>query len=185
VADDDEIIKAANKFFGKVGSTLKQAGKSAVKAGQTVAGVGRGSVRVTLDAARAAPGGDLRGKVTLDLNEPVEAKKLLIELRASQRVVDARGGVRAIAATNTTIYRFESELGGARRYHKEDLPFTLTVPKDLGVRPQAPAGRIGDVARAVSSVVTPTSGPLEWRVVATLVISFGRDLDHSVDVVVV
>ncbi len=184
MVDDDEIIKAANKFFGKVGSAVKKAGASAVKAGQTVTGVGRGTVRVTLDPARAAPGGDLRGKVILDLGDPVEAKRLVVELRAGQRVFDARGGVRAIATTTTTIYRFELELGGARRYHREELPFTLTVPRDTASRPAPPAGRIGDVARAVSSLVSPTTGPIEWRVVATLVIAFGRDLEHSVDVVV-
>jgi hypothetical protein len=184
VVDDDEIIKAANRFFGKVGSAVRKAGSTAVKAGQTVTGIGRGSVRVSLDPARAAPGGDLRGKVLLELDEPVEAKRLVVELRASQRVFDSRGGVRALATTTTTIYRFEQELGGARRYHREELPFTLTVPRDTGGRPEAPAGRIGDVARAVSSVVTPTTGPVEWRVIATLVVPFGRDLDHSVDVVV-
>ncbi len=185
VVDDDEIIKAANKFFGKVGSTIKKGAQSAVKAGQTVTGVGRGSVRVAVDPARATPGGDVRGKVVLDLVEPVEAKKLVVELRASQRVFDARGGVRALATTPTTIYRFEQELDGARRYHQEEVPFTLTVPRDTGGRPQAPAGRIGDVARAVSSVVQPTTGPVEWRVIATLVIAFGRDLEHAVDIVVV
>lgn len=185
VVDDDEIIKAANKFFGKVGNTIKKGAQSAVKAGQTVTGVGRGSVRVAVDPARATPGGDVRGKVVLDLVEPVEAKKLVVELRASQRVFDARGGVRALATTTTTIYRFEQELDGARRYHKEEVPFTLTVPRDTGGRPQAPAGRIGDVARAVSSVVQPTTGPIEWRVIATLVIAFGRDLEHAVDIVVV
>jgi hypothetical protein len=185
VPNDDEIIKAANKFFGSVGSAIKKGAQSAVKAGQTVTGVGRGSVRVVVDPAKATPGGDVRGKVILDLNEPVDAKKLLVELRASQRVFDARGGVRALATTTAAIYRFEHELGGARRYHKEELPFTLTVPKDTGGKPQAPEGRIGDVARAVSSIVQPTTGPIEWRVVATLVISFGRDLEHAVDIVVV
>lgn len=195
MADDDEILKAANRFFGKVGSVVKKAGQEAVKvgqkagqgavkAGQTVTGVGRGSVRLALDATKAAPGGDLRGKVVLDLSEPVTAKRLVVELRASQRIVDARGGVRAISATTTTIYKFEHELGGNRSYHKEELPFTLTVPADLGNRPSAPAGRIGDVARAVSSVVSPTAGPLEWRVTASLVVPFGRDLEHGVDVIV-
>jgi hypothetical protein len=184
VVDDDEIIKAANKFFRGVGSTLKKGAQGAVKAGQTVTGVGRGSVKLVLDSTRAAPGGELRGKVVLDLNEPVTAKRLVVELRASQRIVDARGGVRAIAATTTTIYKFEHEVGGNRSYSKEELPFTLAVPADTGNRPSAPAGRIGDVARAVSSVVAPTAGPIEWRVIATLIVPFGRDLDHGVDVTV-
>ena len=183
MATDDEIINAANKFFKRVGSAVKTAGTTAVKAGKTVTGVGRGNVRVALDATRAAPGGELRGKVMLELPEPVEAKRLIVELRATQRGVELRGGVRT--PTATTIYRFESELGGARRYQREELAFTLAVPRDVGGgRVAPPAGRIGDVARAVSSVMAPTTGPVEWRVTASLVISFGRDLDHTVDVVV-
>ena len=59
------------------------------------------------------------------------------------------------------------------------------VPRDAVSRQApAPAGKLGDVARAVSSVVAPTTGPLEWRVTATLVIAFGRDLEHHVDLVV-
>jgi hypothetical protein len=184
VVDDDEIIKAANRFFGKVGSAVKKAGQGAVKGAQTVTGVGRGTVKVALDATRAAPGGELRGKVVLELTEPVTAKRLMIELRATQRIVDARGGVRSMAASTNTIFKFEHELGGNRTYHREELPFTLAVPTDIGNRPAAPTGRIGDVARAVSSVVSPTTGPLEWRVTATLVVPFGRDLDHGVDVMV-
>ena len=182
--DDDEIIKAANKFFGKVGNAVKKGASSAVQAGKTVAGVGRGDVRVVLDSTRVAPGGDVKGKVVLELNEPVMARRLVVELRATQRIVDARGGVRNLAATTSTLYRFEHELGGNRSYHREELPFTLTIPADTGNRASAPAGRIGDVARAVSSVVSPSSGPIEWRVTATLKVPFGRDLDHGVDVFV-
>lgn len=184
MVDDDEIIKAANRFFGKVGSAVKKGASTAVKTGKSVTGVGRGDVRVTLDSTRVAPGGDVRGQVVLELNEPVMARRLVVELRATQRIVDARGGVRNLAATTSTLYRFEHELGGNRSYQREELPFTLTVPADTGNRPSAPAGRIGDVARAVSSVVSPSSGPIEWRVTATLVVPFGRDLDHGVDVFV-
>jgi hypothetical protein len=181
--DDDEIINKANRFFKRVGSAVKTAGKEAVKGAKTVTGVGRGHVRVALDSTRAAPGGELRGKVLLELPEPVEAKKLVVELRATQRGVENRGGVRS--PTSTTIYRFEAELAGPRRYQREELPFTLTVPRDVGGgRVAPPPGTLGDVARAVSSLVSPTTGPVEWRVTASLVISFGRDLEHAVDVAV-
>ena len=184
MANDDEIIDAANRFFKAVGSAVKTAGTTAVKAGKTVTGVGRGAVRVALDGVKAAPGGELRGTVALELAEPVEARRLVVELRAQQRGVELAGGVRS--PTATTIYRFTSELAGARRYHRESFPCSLTVPRDLGGgKVAAPAGTLGDVARAVSSVVAPTTGPVEWRVTASLVIAFGRDLEHTVDVVVV
>ncbi|MBK9035849.1 MAG: hypothetical protein IPL61_32140 [Myxococcales bacterium] len=180
---DDEIVNAANKFFRTVGSAVKKAGTSAVKAGQSVTGLGRGDVRVTLDALRARAGAELRGTVALALTEPIDARRLVVELRASQRGVETRGGVRA--PTATTLYKFEHELGGAQRYHREQLAFTLPVPRELGGgRAAPPAGRLGDVARAVSAVVAPTTGPVEWKVVARLVVPLGRDLDHAVDVLI-
>jgi hypothetical protein len=109
-----------------------------------------------------------------------------VQLRAMQRTVayHRAGGVRSVGTSKAIVYQFEKELGGPRRYGSEELPFTLVVPRDATRQAQAPAGKIGDVARAVSSVVAPTTGPIEWRVQATLVVPFGRDLDHGVDIVV-
>ena len=187
MASDDEILKAANRFFSKVGSAVRQAGDAAKRAGQQVTGVGRGSVQVAIERTRHAPGDDIRGKVTLALTEPVEAKRLIVTLRATQRTVDygRSGPVRTVNTTKATVYEQTQELGGARSYHDETLAFTLPIPRDAGDRkPPAPAGRLGDVARAVSSVVAPTTGPIEWRVTASLVIPWGRDLEHTVDLVV-
>lgn len=196
MVDDDDIIKGANKLFKSVGSALKKAGGVALEAGKQAGGAvaktgrqvvgGRGTVTVALERERFTPGDEIHGKVNLAIAEPLEGKKLLVQLRAMQRTVDYHraGGVRTVGASKAIIYQFEKELGGARRYGSEELPFTLVVPRDAVRQAQAPGGKIGDVARAVSSVVAPTTGPVEWRVQATLVISFGRDLDHGVDIVV-
>ncbi len=186
MVDDDDIIRGANRLFKTVGGAVKKAGGAVVKAGQQVV-TGRGTVAISLDRDRFAPGDEIRGKVALTVAEPVDAKKLVVQLRAMQRTVDYHrtGGVRTVGASKVTIYQFEKELGGPRRYGSEDLPFTLVVPRDANARQApAPAGKLGDVARAVSSVVAPTTGPLEWRITATLIIPFGRDLDHGVDIVV-
>lgn len=180
---DDEIIDAANKFFRSIGGAVKKGATTAVKAGQAVVGVGRGEVRVALDELRGRAGGDVRGKVTVALTEPIDARRLVIELRASQRGVETRGGVRA--PTATTLYKFEHELAGAGRFHQGAFAFALPVPRTLGGgRAAAPAGRLGDVARAVSAVVAPTTGPIEWRVIARLVVPMARDLEHAVDVMI-
>ena len=185
MVDDDDIIRGANKLFKSVGSAMKKAGGAVVKTGRQVVG-GRGTITVTVDRDRFAPGDDIRGKVVLAIAEPLEAKKLIVQLRALQRTVDYHraGGVRTVGTSKATIYQFEKELGGPRRYGSEELPFTLVVPRDAVRQAQAPGGKLGDVARAVSSVVAPTTGPIEWRVQASLVIPFGRDLDHGVDIVV-
>ena len=36
----------------------------------------------------------MRGKVTVALTEPIDGRRLVVELRASQRGVETRGGVR-------------------------------------------------------------------------------------------
>ena len=186
MASDDELLEAAGRFFSKVGSAVKQAGTAAKKAGQQVTGVGRGTVRVTLERTRHAPGDDVRGTLELTLPEPVEARRLIVTLRASQRTVDygRSGGVRTVGTSRATLYEQTQELGGAQRYQAGRHRFTLPIPRDAGERKAPAAGRLGDVARAVSSVVAPATGPIEWRVTATLVVPWGRDLEHTVDLVV-
>ena len=183
-ADDDirNAAKAAGRFFSKLGGAAK-------KAGQQVTGIGRGTVRVALDRSRFAAGEDLKGTVTLALPEPVDAKALTVTLRATQRTVDYHraGGVRTVGTSNVTVYEQTQEIAGTRSFGSETFAFALPIPTDAtvaGKRPVAPGGTIGDVARAVSSVVAPTTGPIQWKVTATLVIPWGRDLDHAIDVVI-
>jgi hypothetical protein len=180
---EDDVKKAA----AAAGRFLSKLGKSAKKAGQQVTGIGRGTVRVALDRTRFAPGDDVRGKVTLALPEGVEAKALTVTVRATQRAIDVHrsGGVRTVGTSTVTVYEQTQELGGARVYRNEELTFSVPLPKDANDRrAPAPSGALGDVARAVSSVVAPTTGPIQWRVTAALVVSWGRDLDHGVDIVV-
>lgn len=197
MVDDDDIIRGANKLFKSVGSAVKKAGGAVVKVGAQAGGAvvkagqqvvsGRGTLTVSLERDRVAPGDEVRGKLTLAVDEPIEGKRLIVRLRASQRAVDVHrtAGVRTVGTSKVTLYEFEKELGGARRYGAEELTFTLVVPRDAVARQApAPGGKLGDVARAVSSVVAPTTGPVEWRVTATLVIPFGRDLEHHADLVV-
>lgn len=187
MASEDEIIKTAKGLLSKVGGAVAKAGSAAKRAGQQVTGVGRGSVRIELERTRHAPGDDVRGKVTLALTEPVEAKRMIVTLRATQRTVDYHraGGVRTVGTSQVTVYEQTCELGGPKRYESAVLSFAVPVPKDATDRKAtAPGGTLGDVARAVSSVVAPTTGPIEWRLTASLVISFGRDLEHTVDLVV-
>lgn len=178
----DDILKGANRLFSKVGSTVKQAGKQ-------VTGIGLGSARIALVRTKFAPGDTITGTVTLVLPEPIDGKRLVVGLRASQRTVEYTkiGGVQSASTTKSGIYRFEHELAGAQSYASGELAFELPVPPDaLDLRATAGTGggTIGDVARTVASVVAPTAGPIEWQVWATLEIPWSRNLDHTVDVVV-
>jgi len=189
MADSDDILKGAGRFFSKVGSAVRDAGSAAKRAGQQVTGIGRGSVKVELERTRFAPGDDIGGKVTLALPEPVDAKRLEVTLVATQRAVqygrNSSGG-RTVGTSNAKIYEQSIELGPARAYKDgETFTFTVPIPRDAADRKApAPSGGLGDVARAVSSVFSPTTGPVQWKLTAALVISFGRDLDQVIDVVI-
>ncbi len=213
MADDDDILKKAGGFFSKLGAQIKEKAPvvgqtikegaitagGAIKEGATVAGaqikhtakqvtgLGRGSVKLELDQTKAAPGGTINGRLVLALTEPVEAKRLLVSLRARQKMVSVRrsNGNRTVGTQHADVYSFDLELGGATTYQSETLTFELTIPPDaLELKASSPQTPLGEVVRTVASAVSPTAGPIEWFVVGTLEIPWGRNLSHDVDIVV-
>jgi len=191
MADPDELLKKAGGFFSKLG---KQAQKTAVSAGsqikataKQVTGLGRGTVKLELDQTKAAPGGTIHGRVVLALSEAVEAKKLVVTLRARQKLVTVKrsDAGRSVGTSHADVYELDLELGSTKKYESETLSFDLTVPPDaLDLRPQGPSTPLGEVARTIASVVSPSAGPIEWQVIATLEIPWGRNLTSDVDIVV-
>ncbi len=180
MADAEDLIKKASGLFSKLGATLKQTSKQ-------VTGIGRGTVRLELERTKVAPGDTLRGKVTLALPEAVDAKSLVVSLRAHQRTVEfeRRNGVRTPVSTRSEIFHFDHDLGGAQSYDSRTVAFELVVPPDA-LDKHAPAGShpIADAVRSVASVLSPQAGPVEWSVTARLSIAWGRDLVHDVDIAV-
>lgn len=210
---DDDILKKAGGFFSKLGQQIKEkapvvgkavadgavAAGGAIKEGATVAGsqikatakqvtgLGRGSVKLELDQTKAAPGGTITGRLVLALTEPIEAKRLVVTLQARQKMVtvsrDSSG--RSVGTQHADVYTFHVELGGATTYNAETLTFELTIPPDaLELKASSPSTPLGEVARTIASAVSPTAGPIEWQVVGTMEIPWGRNLHHEVDIVV-
>jgi hypothetical protein len=180
VANPEDLFKKAGGLFGKLGSTIKHTTKQ-------VTGLGRGSVRVELDATKVAPGGAIRGRLVLALSEPVSAKQLIVTLRARQRVmqVSTSSGGRSVSTTHADVYEHDAELASAGDFESGTRAFELTVPPDaLELRPSAGSNPIADALRTVASALSPSAGPIEWQVIGRLVIPWGRDLSHDVDIVV-
>ena len=191
MADSDEVLKNAGKFLRKLGGQIKDtaqgAGSQIKQTAKQVTGLGRGSVKVELDQVKAGPGGTFVGRVVLALTEPVDAKRLVVTLRARQKHLtvkrDASG--KSIGTSHSDVYQFDRELGSAKTYNSETIAFELTVPPDaLDMKASAPSTPLGEVVRTVASAVSPTAGPIEWQVTAELEISWGRNLSSEVDVIV-
>lgn len=192
MADPDDVLKTAGRLFNKLGETLKETSKTVGSAvahtSKQVSGLGRGKVKLELDQTRVAPGAVIRGRVVLALTEPVEAKRLVVSLRARQRLVAIpRGdGSRGVADTHADVYQSDVELDGASNYESRTVPFELTVPADaLELKPsEKNQNPLTDAARTITSVLSPTAGAIEWQVIGKLEIAWGRDLASEVDITV-
>ena len=181
MSDADELLKKAGGLFSKLGSTLKQTTKQ-------VTGLGRGTVRLELDRTRPRAGPTpCAAAWSLALPEPIDAKRLIVSLRAHQRIVEIqrRDGQRTSVTNRSEIFRFDHELGGAKRYESQTVTFELVVPPDALHKQATPGSHpIADAVRSVAQVIGPASGPIEWSVSARLEIWWGRDLAHDVDIII-
>jgi hypothetical protein len=193
MADADDVIKNAGRFFSKLGGTLKEAGKTVgaqvQKTSKQVTGLGRGAVKLELEQTKVSPGGTIRGKLVLALTEPVEAKRLVVSLRAKQRYITIKGGNdgKGVGASHADVYQFDKELSPSQVFGPGSYELELDVPPDaLELKAKESAGKspLADVARTIASAVSPTMGPIEWQVVGRLEIAWGRDLSNEVDIVV-
>jgi hypothetical protein len=181
-------MNKAGKLFGRLGKGIKAAGSQIKQTTKQVTGLGRGTVKLELDHTRVAPGGVLRGRVVLKLDEPVDAKRLAVTLRARQKVVTVgrSDGNRTVGTQHADVYEFTKELGPAKAYESQTVAFELDVPPDaLELRATSAGGSpLADTLRSVASALSPSHGPIEWQVIGKLEIAWGRDLASDVDIVV-
>jgi hypothetical protein len=192
MADADDVIKGAGRFFKKLGSVVADTSKTVATqvaaTSKQVTGLGRGSVKLELDNTKAAPGEKIKGRLVLALSEAVAAKRLVVTLRARQRIVTIKRGegAKGVSATHADVFQFDKELAPSQTFDARTVEFELEVPADaLDLRPQ-PANNspLADVARTVVSAFNPAAGPIEWQVIGRLEIAWGRDLSSEVDILV-
>ncbi|MBX3155489.1 MAG: hypothetical protein KF773_05790 [Deltaproteobacteria bacterium] len=190
MADADDVLRKAGGFFSKLGGKLKDAGSQIKETTKHVTGLGRGDLRLEIDHTRVAPGGTLRGRLVLALSEPVEAKRLVVTLRARQKIMTVHRGKdgRSVSTSHADVYQFDNVLGHGKTYGSQTLPFELVIPPDaLELRPSssgASGNPVADAVRTVASALSPSAGPVEWEVIGRLEIAWGRDLSNDVDIIV-
>ncbi len=138
--------------------------------------------KLTLDVKGRtfAPGDAIRGRVTLQLAEEGEARRLVVVLEAKQRAVGLAPGRRGIALSyrKDTVWKFELELDGERVYRSE-----LTYPFELMVPEGALETTFGQ--NLLDTLTANHRFPLEWSVSAFLDRPWKLNVKASVDVQVV
>lgn len=131
-----------------------------------ILGIGVGRITLALDELDYTLGDTIRGSLTLQLTEPAEAKRLVVGVEATQRVISTRQD--AIGYRRDTAWRFEKELKGEGRFSKLTQKFTLKLPQALEESGQLPDSLLGDVVQVVSFLSPTKRFPLEWSVFAFL-----------------
>ncbi len=192
MADADDVLKGAGRFFKKLGSVVADTSKTVATqvaaTSKQVTGLGRGSVKLEVDNTRVAPGGTIKGRVVLALSEPVAAKRLLVTLRARQRIVTVKRGegTKGVSATHADVFQFDQELSPSQTFDARTVEFELPVPADALDMKAKPNNNspLADAARTIVSAFNPAAGPIEWQVVGRLEIAWGRDLSSEVDILV-
>jgi hypothetical protein len=130
----------------------------------------------------------IEGVVTYALDEPMDARALVVGLRATQRTVTrsrSTQGPTNIVHQRQTVYEFKNELGGEATYRSGERAFTLVVPEAANARGATPpSGILGDIARAASFLSGNAAFPLEWEVFGYVDIPWKLNVKKGVPIAV-
>ena len=166
-------------------------------------GFGKGKLGIVLDKYNFSPGETIKGTVSLELKQPVQArqlravfygtrKKLVVDRsrRGSRASMRIGGGPRVSmggASTRTeteVIYRFEVQLDGEKEYSGGQYPLEIVVPLSLWQETKAPDGTLGTIVKAAKFLADPLAR-VQWFIEATLDIPKGSDVGKKVQVNIV
>jgi hypothetical protein len=148
---------------------------------RTTAGVGVGSIALELVQTGYAPGDKITGSLTLNLEDPTPAQRLVVRLSAvgSRTRHQSRNGEKALVHEKETLYSFDLEVDDARTYPagESKYDFSLRIPTDTNSDVSIPdAGILTDVVRVASAFSRGVSHPTKWTVRAFLHIPWKRDV---------
>ncbi len=144
----------------------------------SIVGIGVGSLDLMLVKHAFQPGEVVHGRLLVNLEEPLEAKRLVVGVHATEeRWITNSQGQRE--RETRTRYRVERQLGQKGIYRGGGYDFHLPLPGSPDV--ELPDGILGDVVRLVAAVARPT---LDWRVYAFLDIPWKANIKAGADITV-
>lgn len=162
-------------------------------------GIGQGQVHLQLIDSALPLGGTLRGRVRLELVEPTQGKELVIQIKATQRVLRTKmnrvstvsGGRRStrtspgLSHSNSTLWSHELRLEGPRTFRDgEGFDFVLPLPASLQTQPDFGNSTVGEIAQVLDALQTPVRGEPEWTVTAVFKRPMAINLRDKVALVV-
>ena len=168
-------------------------------------GFGKGKIDITIQKSNYVPGDTISGNVALTLKKPVKAKEVSISLIGEEITTGGggkvgwgggrtSGGVGTMGGGGSTkierIYDFKQQLDSEKEYSQGgEYHFEIKIPADiLGMGPQTPEGKLGQVLKVAQTVATMTGTisrrRLQWYLLAKLDIPGGLDISKKVDITI-
>jgi hypothetical protein len=165
-------------------------------------GFGKGKMNISIQKTYYAPGDIISGNIAFTLKKPLKAKEVSISLIGEAITTGGGGktwgktwgagtmGGGEGSPTSERIYDFKQQLDGEKEYSQgREYQFQIKIPADiLGVGPQTPGGKLGQIVKVGQTVAAITgavsSRRLKWYLSAKLDIPGGLDISKKVDITI-
>ena len=151
---------------------------------------GKEKITLMLEKYDYKPGDTIKGKVTINLKKPTNARKL--EVSFIGRKMTHQSGISAVGVATgrssgsktqyQTVYSFSMPLDGEKEYHTGDYPFEMKIPENLFQGTPDLEGKLGSAVK-VAQVLGGVSSRIDWYVKAQLDIPMGLDVKKSQKIV--
>jgi hypothetical protein len=164
-------------------------------------GFSKGKINIAIQKTNYAAGDIISGNVALTLRKPVNAKEVSISL-IGEEITTRGGGISGGrtwgggtgggqgSPTIQRIYDFKQQLDSEKEYSEgREYHFEIKIPADiLGMGPQMPGGKLGQVLKVGQTVAAITGAVsrqrLQWYLLAKLGIPGGLDVSKKVDITI-
>jgi len=142
-----------------------------------VFGFGKGKIEVFLEKYNFSHGETIKGRITLKLKKPVQAKALKVGLVGEKATTQYER--KGTSQSKTHFYNFEMPLDGEKEYLEGEYTFEIKIPAN--VLQAQPGGAVGDIVKSIQ-LLSGKDVRISWRIIAKLDISSGLDVSKKVQV---
>mmetsp|Transcript_12930 Transcript_12930/g.35793 ORF Transcript_12930/g.35793 Transcript_12930/m.35793 type:complete len:390 (+) Transcript_12930:44-1213(+) len=187
----------------KVGKTILSGIKDGYDTTKKTLGIGVGHIVICVPTHQLyQPEGTVRGTINFDLTEPIAADALVLELKAFQQPTDLSGSMGSSSSrtrtsgTNrqghrpsqqrprqpTQVYRMEYGIAGKQEYATQSrFHFEVVIPRlRRQMSEETKNTLVGSMISSVQAISASLSSPVEWYLVANLIIPGRLNMSHKV-----
>lgn len=178
----DSAVDEVAKGVKYAGEGLRTAADEARKA----AGINIGTLELRPSRESYRLGGTVRGTIDLTLTEPIPAKRLVVEVRATRKrtVVERHSNGRTSPVQQReTLFEHEIDVAGESTYKSGQHRFSLELPDAIDAKVEV-GGLLGDALRAAQTLRSMAESPIQWTLTAYLDIPWKRNLSKTIDLLV-